>query len=389
MLRRTCTARWRSSALGVKKPGKVVATEQQVIGNFVSTVYSKRKVRRGSSGSASVSQTLAWWKQHNHQLGSFLDSEKQVVKPPAKGSKKGCMRGKGGPENGSCRYRGVRQRTWGKWVAEIREPNRGGRLWLGTFPDATQAALAYDNAARAMYGALARVNLPSSALCEPTATSYHSDAADASIFSQDSHQQDAVGISVLRQTDMEVQRTGHDGATAMDHALRHKEAGIKLPKVEKIEEVGYYDAANNTSQLHQTETRFPKIEIEQRDELGCYVEPSSSSAADTSNIIFQESNMEEEFSMEEMLNMMATDMTNDEGVTGSNWQHPLPEDITYHSQNLDPAAMIWGLYPNLPDVGFSNSLMVPIGDDWNTSQVDSPKSIAGFGMSNADVPPNQ
>lgn len=280
------------------------------------------------------------------------------------------MRGKGGPENGSCRYRGVRQRTWGKWVAEIREPNRGGRLWLGTFPDATQAALAYDNAARAMYGALARVNLPSSSLCEPTTTSCHSNTADASIFSQDSHRQDAVGISVPRQTDMEVQRTGHDGATAMD-----KETGIKLPKVEMIEEVGYYDAVN--------ETRFPKIE--QKDESGCNAEPSSSSAADTA---FQETIMEEEFSVEEMMNMMmATEMTNVEGTT--HWQHLLPQDITFHSQNLDAAAMLWGLYPNQPEVGFGNSLMVPTGDDWNTSQADSPKSVAGFGVSNPDGPPNQ
>lgn len=70
------------------------------------------------------------------------------------------MRGKGGPENALCTYKGVRQRTWGKWVAEIREPNRGARLWLGTFNTSHEAALAYDAAARKLYGSDAKLNLP-------------------------------------------------------------------------------------------------------------------------------------------------------------------------------------------------------------------------------------
>lgn len=70
------------------------------------------------------------------------------------------MRGKGGPENASCTYKGVRQRTWGKWVSEIREPNRGSRVWLGTFNSAREAAIAYDAAARRLYGPNAHVNLP-------------------------------------------------------------------------------------------------------------------------------------------------------------------------------------------------------------------------------------
>lgn len=78
------------------------------------------------------------------------------------------MRGKGGPENSKCSYRGVRQRTWGKWVAEIREPNRGNRLWLGTFPTALKAATVYDQAARAMYGPSARLNFPGDPSSSPT-----------------------------------------------------------------------------------------------------------------------------------------------------------------------------------------------------------------------------